>query len=333
MDDDLCRHEIPPRSIPKCTFCRKIGSLLEGDMWIFDRGRLPLSKIKSNIAAKRRLPIMVVRASSIVLGLAGGFGAAVSMQIGLSMVERSMVYHPAQAGDWREVAPPSPWRRVAILDAATGVDVFAWHRLAQAGLPTTLWLHGNADSPAGLRPVAESLSENGSGALLLSYRGYAGNPGSPNEAGLISDAAAALAWLRSEGAGDIIVAGHSLGTGVAAGLAALAEDAGAPVSGLVLFAPFTDLPAVASRQLPFLPVRMLMAERYDTLGRVAALPDLPVLILHGALDEVVPVEEGRKLAAALGTRATLVILDQEGHAPFSAQAMAAAAAFLEARFP
>jgi uncharacterized protein len=282
---------------------------------------------------KRRFLAVLSRLPLLAMGLAGGLGAVCAAQTGMAAFERGMIYHPDHAGQWRAATPPEPWRRIPIVDPVSGVDVFGWHRPAGPGRPTTLWLHGNADSPEGLRGIADRLSEDGSGAFLLSYRGYSGNPGRPSESGLIDDAAAALAWLRAEGAGPVFVAGHSLGTGVAAGLAERAAAEEHPVAGLLLFAPFADLPSVAERHFPLLPARLLMRDRYDSRTRLAPMVDLDVLILHGASDEVVPIAEGRALRAALGPRARLIALEGEGHAPFSAEAVAAAAQFLSGGVP
>ena len=109
--------------------------------------------------------------------------------------------------------------------------------------------------------------------LLFDYRGYGGNPGSPSEAGLAADARAARGYLdsrpevRSE---SVVFYGESLGAGVAIGLAAEW-----PPAALVLRSPFTSLADVGRRHYPYLPVRQLLKERYDSIGRIADLLGAP----------------------------------------------------------
>jgi pimeloyl-ACP methyl ester carboxylesterase len=263
----------------------------------------------------KALPIAA--AGAVLIGLAAH---------GLPGMERAMIYHPDAAGQFRDAEPPAPWRRVAIVDAAAGVDVFAWHVPAAPGRPTTLWLHGNADSVEGMRGLSDRILQGGAGALLVSYRGYGGNPGNPTEEGLTLDAKAGLDWLVAQGIDQVSIVAHSLGTGVAAGVAAL--DGGRHVDRLVLFAPFTDLPAVAQNMMPFVPVRLLMRDRYQSLEHLAGLPGLPVLVVHGTEDRIVPVAEGRRLAASLGARSGIFEVEGAGHMPFSPEAITRARQFL-----
>lgn len=265
--------------------------------------------------ARKALPIAT--AGAVMIGLASH---------GLPGMQRAMIYHPDAAGHFRSLAPPDPWQRVEIKDYATGVDVFAWHLPAKPGRPMTLWLHGNADSVEGMRILSQSILLDGAGALLISYRGYAGNPGHPTEAGLTSDGKAGLDWLVGQGNDKVSIVAHSLGTGVAAGVAAL--DGGNHVDRLVLFAPFTDLAAVAQNMMPLVPVRLLMVDRYPSLDHLAGLPDLPVLIVHGAEDQVVPFAEGQRLAASLGERGEFFEVGGAGHMPFTPAAITRTQAFL-----
>jgi uncharacterized protein len=91
---------------------------------------------------------------------------------------------------------------------------------------------------------------------------------------------------------QLVVFGESLGTGVAVQLAGLR-----PVAGMVLDSPYTSFVAIASHHYPWLPVSLLITDRYDSLARIGAL-HLPLLILHGEADSVVPVAMGRALYAA-----------------------------------
>jgi fermentation-respiration switch protein FrsA (DUF1100 family) len=132
------------------------------------------------------------------------------------------------------------------------------------------------------------------GALLLSYRGYSGNPGSPTEEGLYADARAALDWLQARGVAgsSIVLYGISLGSGVATKMAAERE-----LGAVVLEAPYTSTVDVAALRFPIVPVAWLMEDRFESLARIAAV-DEPLLVMHGDRDFVIPQHLGRRLFAA-----------------------------------
>jgi uncharacterized protein len=138
-------------------------------------------------------------------------------------------------------------------------------------------------------------AEAGLGVLLLEYRGYGGNPGAPSETGLYTDAAAALDFLlqhKGVPVNRLVIYGESLGSGVAVHMAA-----GREIGALILEAPFTRLADAASYHYPYVPVSVLLRDRFDSLsaiGRIRA----PILILHGKRDRVVPVRFGHALLAA-----------------------------------
>ena len=111
---------------------------------------------------------------------------------------------------------------------------------------------GNGGNRQGRAGFAEALSRRGLAVLLMDYRGYGGNPGSPNEDGLAADALAAAEALEELGYPPerTIYFGESLGAGVVAAL-----QAKRPPAGLVLRSPFTELADVGAHHYPWLPVR------------------------------------------------------------------------------
>ena len=105
--------------------------------------------------------------------------------------------------------------------------------------PTVLFLHGNAATRAFRARVLhyEAYSSRlGANVLAIDYRGFADSTGTPSEQGLITDARASWDWLVQQGAreDDILIVGHSLGTGVASQLAAQLSDDGFRYRGVVL---------------------------------------------------------------------------------------------------
>lgn len=179
-----------------------------------------------------------------------------------------------------------------VLTAPDGARLIAWWGRARPGQPTILYFHGNGAGLADRAPRIERFMAAGWGTFIMAYRSYSGSTGSPTEADNVADAKRAFDHLVQAGVRpqDIILYGESLGTGVATQVAAER-----PARGLVLDAPYTSIAAVAARRFPFLPVDRFILDRYDThqvIGRVR----MPVLILHGRRDGVIPVEMGREMA-------------------------------------
>ena len=176
--------------------------------------------------------------------------------------------------------------------APDGARVVAWHGRAKAGQPTLLYFHGNGGSLAARVPRIERFMAEGWGVFMMTYRGYGGSTGSPTEADNVADAKRAYDMLVARGVDPraIFLYGESLGTGVAVQVAL--EKAAA---GLILDAPYTSTVDVAAMRFPMLPVRPFVLDRYDSASRIGQLR-MPVLILHGALDQIIPVPMGRALA-------------------------------------
>ena len=245
------------------------------------------------------------KALSVVVLLVGLYALLVGA---LYAMQRPMVFRSDLSP-----APPDPGG-VPGFEAVShrtedGLDLRALHRPAAPGRPTLVYFHGNADGLSGSLRVTQHLAAEGYGLLLATYRGYDGNPGRPSEAGLYADARAALGWLTRRGVppSRTVVLGNSLGSGPATEMAATL-----PLAGLVLISGYTSLPDVAAAVYPFVPVRLLMRDRFDNLGKIGRVA-APILVLHGTVDRVVPFGHAAALAAAAGARARLVPFEGRGH--------------------
>lgn len=219
--------------------------------------------------------------------------------VGLAVGQRRLIYQPP--ADAKGYFPTGFDR--APLHTSDGLDLTAAYRRAADGRPTLVYFHGNGDSLAGAERMSDLLARRGFGLLLVEYRGYGHNPGSPTEEGLYRDGRAALDWLAKQGiAGSkVVLIGYSLGSGVASQLAA-ERDAAA----LILISPFSRLTDAASHHLPYVPVRWLLRDRYASIDKLRGR-HLPVFVLHGDDDRVIPLEEGRRLAGAIpGARFEIV---------------------------
>jgi uncharacterized protein len=180
-----------------------------------------------------------------------------------------------------------------------GLDLAAWYA-PPTGPPTgatVLVLPGNAGNRAVRAPLARAIAATGSAVLLLDYRGYGGNPGSPTEDGLAADARAAHRYLVDERGVDprrLVLFGESLGGAVATRLALER-----PVGGLVLRSPFTSLADMAAVHYPVLPARLLLRDRFPVRDAVGAV-DVPVVVVAGPDDGIVPFAQSAAVAAAAG---------------------------------
>jgi hypothetical protein len=163
---------------------------------------------------------------------------------------------------------------------------------------------------------------------MLEYRGYGGNPGSPSETGLYADGAAALDFLDHQGImpNRLVLYGESLGSGVAVRMAGQHE-----IAGLILEAPFTSVAQVAQYHYPFVPASLLVRDRFDSLSRIRAVK-VPILILHGGRDTVIPMRFGRALLDAAPGPKEGWFAPEAGHGDLARfGALDAVAVFLEQR--
>jgi fermentation-respiration switch protein FrsA (DUF1100 family) len=207
-----------------------------------------------------------------------------------AVFQRQLMYHP----DPTLVGPNVPELPIQAVRLTTpdGEHLVGWYLPPRAGKPIILFFDGNGGS---LRRQGErwrTIARAGVGFFAVGYRGYSGSTGQPTEAGLHTDARVAYAWVAARyRPADIVIQGHSLGTGVAVRLASER-----PERALILEAPFTSAEDVAAGWAPFLPVRLLIQDRYlsrDYIGQVHC----PVLIAHGDRDHVIAFHFGQELYA------------------------------------
>jgi uncharacterized protein len=192
---------------------------------------------------------------------------------------------------------------------ADGVTLVAWHAPSTGDKPTILYFHGNAANAANRAPRIETIRENGFGVFYLNNRGYGGSGGTPTEEDNISDAIAVYDHLTGRGvpAGKIVAYGESLGSGQAVRLAAAR-----PVAAVVLEAPLTSTVDVAQGAYFWLPLRLLISDKYDNERNIRSIT-APVLILHGEQDVVIPVEMGLRVYRAANEPKRIELFPQGTH--------------------
>ena len=232
-----------------------------------------------------------------------------ALALAVMLLQRRLIYRP----DPRRAVPADFGLadRVGIVAIPTpdGAALVAWYAPAAIDHKTILYFHGNKGYIELRGERMADLTARGFGVLMMSYRGYGGSTGTPSEAANVADARVAYDWLRERGvaADDVVVFGESLGSGVATQLA------GAKIAcGLILDCPYTSLTDIAAADYPWLPVRRLMWDHYETVRHIKRVT-IPVLVLHGAQDDLVPVAMGRTVHAAAVSPAQLEVYEDAGH--------------------
>jgi len=214
----------------------------------------------------------------------------------LWVFQRRLIYLPSTSPVPPAEAVLSAARDV-VLHTSDGVELGAWFIPAEPpdrGF-TVLVASGNAGDRAARAPLARALAKEGMSVLLFDYRGYGGNSGSPTEEGLARDVRAAREFLVADvgvSPTHLLYFGESLGAGVVTELAAEY-----PPAGLVLRSPFVDLTTLGEVHYRFLPVALLLRDKYPLVQDLADVR-APVTVVYGSEDSVVPPDQSRAVAAA-----------------------------------
>jgi fermentation-respiration switch protein FrsA (DUF1100 family) len=245
---------------------------------------------------------------SVLLTIAG----AVLLMTALVLIfERRLIYFPFRT---LEVEPGALGLRheEGILVAEDGVKLHAWLLPLSGARRTILVCNGNAGNMSYRLDRAREMQRRlGVSVLLFDYRGYGKSEGSPDEEGTYRDARAAYRHAVEEkgvAPKDLVLFGESLGAAIAVQMA-LDRPAGA----LVLESPFTSIPEMARAAYPFLPpIGPLIRTRYETIAKVQRLT-LPLLVLHGERDQIVPFAQGRRVFEAAGGSKRFFAIPGAGH--------------------
>jgi uncharacterized protein len=168
-----------------------------------------------------------------------------------------------------------------------------WLAQPRADAPVLLYLHGARWDVRGSAQRIRRMHELGFAVLGIDYRGFGrSSPGLPSETLAYEDARAAWDWLaREQPQSPRYVFGHSLGGAIAVHLASEVSDA----RGLMVEGSFTSIPDVVSQfKWGWLPVGPLITQRFESAQRIARLR-VPVLVVHGSEDQLIPPALGRAL--------------------------------------
>ena len=156
---------------------------------------------------------------------------------------------------------------------------------------TLVFFHGNAGNLSNRIYKLNQLSKLDLNIIILAWRSFSGNEGEPSEQNLYNDAKKTIEWLNSRGVKNknMILYGESLGTGIAVELSQTNQ-----FGGIILESPFTSMTNAAKNIYPWLPVKYLLKDKYDSEKKIKNIK-IPILIMHGKKDNIVPFKMGKKL--------------------------------------
>ena len=243
-----------------------------------------------------------------------GVLVAVIAIVGVLMwsLQRSMIYFP-DTSEVPAAADVLEGGQDLTLHTSDGLELEAWFAPPTEDAVdrdmAVLMAPGNGGNREGRAGLAQHLQDRGFSVLLMDYRGYSRNPGRPSENGLIRDGLAATDALEAQGFApdQTIYFGESVGGGVVAALLSQRPPAAA-----VFRSPFTDLAEVGKRHYPWLPVGILLRDRFSVTAHVSRT-QVPISVIRARHDTVVPAELSTQVAAAAPNLVEEHVLDDADH--------------------
>ena len=208
--------------------------------------------------------------------------------VSIYFLQRKLLYHPTVDNYLNEKDLNHKIQRIYI---KSDNDLIGWYHKKNKNFKTLLFFHGNAGRLENRIYKLNEISNLDLNYLIVAYRGFSGNAGKPSEFGLYKDANESKKWLNQNGVRneDIILYGESLGT-------AIAIDMGQNfnLSGIILEAPFISMTKLAKKYYPFLPINLLLKDKYENLKKIKNI-NFPILVMHGKKDKIVPFSMGKTI--------------------------------------
>jgi len=251
----------------------------------------------------------------------------------LAAFQRPLVFNAGYSHTWgaadKAVVPPGARRVLFKTTAGDRVSAYYGSALRADGLPdpnsarrpTLLFFYGQGGSLNGCRAWFQSFRRLDVNVLMPDYVGFGQSGGQESESNCYLTAEAAYRYLRARPDVDqqsLVIAGYSLGSGVAVDLAARESTAHQPVAGLALFAAYTSLADEAHRQYPVYPTFLLRLLLRYPFASEQKMPRVtcPTLIVHSRADRLIPFWMSERLAAASGGPVTRLAVARGGHADY-----------------
>ena len=216
--------------------------------------------------------------------------AYIALIIFIYFYQRNLLYHPSE-NNYQNDKIQFDYDEIFI-KVDEEIQLKSWIiRKDLKKFKTLVIFHGNAGHLSNRVYKLNELYKLDINILLISWRGFSGNKGSPTENNLYADAKASIKWLNDQGVNNhqIILYGESLGSGVAVEIGKENN-----FNSIILESPFTSIESSAKIYYPYLPVKLLLKDRYDSISKIKMI-NSPILIMHGKKDEVVPFSMGKEL--------------------------------------
>ncbi len=235
--------------------------------------------------------------------------------VGLAFIagcmESKILYQPVTypQGNW-EVPELKESVRDVRFQTDDGVELHGWWAPREDTDTTILWFHGNAGNLTHRYEDFMAFHRLGYQVMIMDYRGYGRSDGSPSERGLYRDGFAAYRFLTEQKdvpPDRLVLLGRSLGGAVATNVAVEKR-----IRQLILVSPFTNVRDMVPHVLPVPGLHYLVSSEFDSLSRIRQI-NVPLLVIHGGKDPVIPIELGRKLYEHAAEPKTFVELPEAGH--------------------
>jgi fermentation-respiration switch protein FrsA (DUF1100 family) len=227
-----------------------------------------------------------------------------------NFLDRLFVFHPDPwiERDWARIGRV-PLEEVWFT-SEDGTRLFGWYVAARESPAVMLWCHGNAGNMIHRLENLAALYQSGLSVFLFDYRGYGRSEGMPTEKGLYQDARAAYHYLsdiRHIDPARLVAFGRSLGAAVAGNLAGER-----PVAGLILESAFPSIAVMAKQQFGGLPAHWLLGSRFPLIERLKSI-HVPILMVHGDQDTIVPFALGEQVFRAAPEPKSLYVVKGADH--------------------
>lgn len=229
--------------------------------------------------------------------------------LGMWAFQARILYHPDFNPEKPEYYGLKGFEEIRF-KTSDGVTITGWYSKAEEGKPTLLHFHGNGGNIANRPVFFKALADDGLGVLAIDYRGYGASSGEPSEAGFYEDGRSSVKFLTDQKhvpLNTIVLYGESIGTGVAVQLATEFQAAA-----LILQSPYASVAALGKQRYPWLPIDLLLRDRFDSIEKIENVK-VPLLLMHGDIDRVIPIEEAQKLFAKANEPKSAAYFEGKGH--------------------
>tara|TARA_B100001063_G_C16739654_1_gene544029 strand:- start:452 stop:1252 length:801 start_codon:yes stop_codon:yes gene_type:complete len=204
--------------------------------------------------------------------------------------QRNLLYHPTE-NNYLDDQIQFNYEEVFI-ETEKNIKLKSWFiKKNLEKYKTLVFFHGNAGNLLNRVHKLNELNKLDINIFIVSWRSFSENPGTPTEKNLYNDAKESIKWLNNKGVQNnrIILYGESLGTGVAVELGQKNI-----FNSIILESPFTSIEKAAKIYYPYLPIKLLLKDRYDSINKINKITK-PILIMHGIKDDIVPYTMGEDL--------------------------------------